>query len=71
MLDALTKPQRNRLKRHVCWMCEQNLDRTIEGSYGQCYGIGPSCSKTTIRDRALSCLKASATPHINDVSNVT
>ena len=71
MLDNLTKPQRSRLKRHVCWLCEQSLDRTVKGSHGQCGGVGPSCSGEIIRDRALACLKASRTPHINDVSNVT
>ncbi len=71
MLDELSKPQRNRLKRYVCWMCEQSLDRTIKGSHGQCCGIGDRCPREVIRDRALACLKASRTPHINDVSNVT
>ena len=71
MLESLTKPQRNRLKRYVCWLCEQNLDRTVNGSHGQCCAIGERCSGEVIRDRALACLGASRTPHINDVSNVT
>ena len=71
MLDNLTKPQRSRLKRHVCWLCEQSLDRTVKGYHGQCCGIGDRCSAEIIRARALACLKASAMPHITDVSHVT
>ncbi len=71
MLENLTKPQQSRLKRHVCWMCEINLGRSIRGQSGQCHGIGDRCTREIIRDRALGCLEASRTPHINDVSNVT
>ena len=54
MLDNLTKPQRSRLKRHVCWLCEQSLDRTVKGYHGQCFGIGDRCSAEIIRARALA-----------------
>lgn len=68
MLDGLTKPQRNRLKRCECGLCEMPLHRTIHGS-GQCGAIfsGP-CSQAQIITRALACLSASRVPHIADIS---
>lgn len=60
--NSLSKPQRERLKRYECGLCDQRLDRTLRHS---CAAIwGPKCSKKTNRDRAIRCLDASKLTHI-------
>ena len=61
MLDKLNKAQKSRLQRHVCWLCEQRLDRTLRGG---CCGIGSRCSQEINEDRAKRCLNASKHQHI-------
>lgn len=55
----LTKSQRERLKRHECFLCEVRLDQ------GVCFAIGaPRCSPEEMVKRAANCLNASPRAHI-------
>lgn len=54
--DGLSKPQKDRLRRNVCFWCEQRLDASL--LYG-CAAIGPKCSSQTSIGRATNCLNES------------
>ena len=60
-IKLLTKPQKARLKRHVCGSCEVSLHT------GQCAAMftGP-CSDEVMQDRAARCLEASRAAHIRN-----
>lgn len=62
--SKLTKQQKNRLKRHVCWMCEQRLDRN------SCSGIYERCPQDVMDKRAIDCLQHSRKPEIANTMNV-
>lgn len=52
IIRSLPKPARDRLKRHVCGLCEIRLHR------GYCSAIGDRCSRETMLTRAARCLDA-------------
>jgi hypothetical protein len=68
IIEQLTKPQKRRLARYGCGLCELRLDRTLGGSCGAIFG--PRCTIEEINKRAVSCLKASKRPDIADTSKL-
>ena len=52
IIKSLPKPARDRLKRHVCYLCGIRLDR------GFCSAIYEQCSRETMLTRAARCLDA-------------
>lgn len=66
LLAGLTKPQKSRLSRYECGMCEQLLDRTLRYGCSSRYG---RCEPQGITDRAIRCLDASTHRHIQHTAS--
>jgi hypothetical protein len=51
-VKKLTRLERAYLARHVCWLCDQRLDRDSCAA-----AFGPPCSRSQRHQRRMDCLK--------------